>query len=90
MILGHQKEKFFPYFHFKAKSKTLWMYGAWEPLYDQIEKTIRNYNINLLLTASKQAAAYFDTLGIKNFQAFWLPEVVDVSNIFGQNSKTKI
>ena len=73
VILDHQKEKFIPYFHFKAKSKTLWMYDAWEPLYDQIEITIRNYNINLLLTASKQSAAYFDTLGIKNFQSQWVP-----------------
>jgi spore maturation protein CgeB len=82
VILGHQNEKFFPYFHFKAKSKTLWMYDAWEPLYDQIEKTIRNYNINLLLTASKQSAAYFNTLGIKNFKAQWVPEAVDVSKYY--------
>lgn len=79
VILGHQKEKFFPYFHYRAKSKTLWMYDAWEPLFDEIEKTIRNYGITILLTASKQSADYFESLGIKNFKAHWVPEAVDVS-----------
>ncbi|MBC7493594.1 MAG: hypothetical protein H7221_01205 [Flavobacterium sp.] len=79
VILGHQKEKFFPYFHYKAKSKTLWMYDAWQPLYTEIEQTIQTYHINLLLTASKQSADYFEALGIKNFKAQWVPEAVDVS-----------
>ncbi len=32
-----------------------------------IEKTVKQYKINLLLTASKQSAAYFNTLNIPNF-----------------------
>lgn len=79
VILGHQKEKFFPYFQYRAKSKTLWMYDAWEPLFDEIEKTIHSYRITLLLTASKQSAEYFSGLKIKNFKAQWVPEAVDVS-----------
>ena len=79
VVLGHQPEKFFPFFHYRAKSKTLWMYDAWEPLFDSIEKTIRNYNINILLTASKQSADYFDGLKINNFKAQWVPEAVDVT-----------
>ena len=62
VIIGYQKEKFFPYFHFKAHLKVLWMYDAWEPLFDEIEKTIRQYQINIVFTASKQSAQYFNGL----------------------------
>ena len=40
-------------------------YDAWQPLYAEIEQTIQTYRINLLLTASKQSADYFEALGIK-------------------------
>lgn len=79
VVIGYQKEKFFPYFHFKADLKVLWMYDAWEPLFDDIEKTIRAYKINLVFTASKQSADYFNTLNIPNFQSHWVPEGIDVS-----------
>jgi hypothetical protein len=79
VVLGFQKEKFFPYFHFSA-TKVLWMYDAWEPVFDDIEKAIRQYKINLLFTASKQSAEYFNTLSIGNFHAEWVPEAVDVSH----------
>jgi hypothetical protein len=77
VAIGYQVEKFFPYFHLKANSKTLWMYDAWEPLFKNIEKTVRDYGINLLCTASKQSADHFNSLGIENFRCEWLPEGVD-------------
>jgi len=80
VVIGYQKEKFFPYFHYKTSSKSLWMYDAWEPCFDDIEKTIRDYGINTLFTASKQSSEYFNALNIKNFEAFWVPEAVDVAN----------
>lgn len=79
VVIGYQKEKFFPYFHFDADLKVLWMYDAWEPLFDEIEKTIRAYKINLVFTASKQSADYFNTLNIPNFQSHWIPEGIDVT-----------
>ena len=79
VVIGYQKEKFFPYFHFNADLKVLWMYDAWEPLFDEIEKTIRVYKINLVFTASKQSADYFNTLNIPNFQSHWIPEGIDVT-----------
>ena len=79
VVIGYQKEKFFPFFHFKADLKVLWMYDAWEPLFDDIEKTIRAYKINVVFTASKQSADYFNTLNIPNFQSLWIPEGIDVS-----------
>lgn len=79
VVFGYQKEKFFPYFHYKAKLKTLWMYDAWEPLFSDIEKTVKQYKINLLLTASKQSAEYFNSLNIPNFHSEWVPEAVDSS-----------
>lgn len=79
VVIGYQKEKFFPYFHFNADLKVLWMYDAWEPLFDDIEKTIRAYKINLVFTASKQSADYFNTLNIPNFQSHWIPEGIDVT-----------
>lgn len=78
VLIGYQKEKFFPFFHFKADLKVLWMYDAWEPLFDEIEKTIRAYKINIVFTASKQSADYFNTLNIPNFQSHWIPEGIDV------------
>ncbi len=69
VVFGYQKEKFFPFFHFNADLKVLWMYDAWEPLFDEIEKTIRTYKINLVFTASKQSANYFNTLNIQNFKS---------------------
>lgn len=78
VVIGYQKEKFFPFFHFKADLKVLWMYDAWEPLFDEIEKTIRAYKINMVFTASKQSADYFNTLNIPNFQSHWIPEGIDV------------
>ena len=78
VVIGYQKEKFFPFFHFKADLKVLWMYDAWEPLFDEIEKTIRAYKINIVFTASKQSADYFNTLNIPNFQSHWIPEGIDV------------
>lgn len=78
VVIGYQKEKFFPFFYFKADLKVLWMYDAWEPLFDEIEKTIRAYKINLVFTASKQSADYFNTLNIPNFQSHWIPEGIDV------------
>ena len=79
VVIGYQKEKFFPYFHFNADLKVLWTYDAWEPLFDEIEKTIRAYKINLVFTASKQSADYFNTLNIPNFQSHWIPEGIDVT-----------
>lgn len=79
VVIGYQKEKFFPFFHFKADLKVLWMYDAWEPLFDEIEKTIRAYKINLVFTASKQSADYFNTLNIPNFKSEWIPEGIDVA-----------
>lgn len=79
VVIGYQKEKFFPCFHFDADLKVLWMYDAWEPLFDEIEKTIRAYKINLVFTASKQSADYFNTLNIPNFQSHWIPEGIDVT-----------
>lgn len=79
VVIGYQKEKIFPYFHFNADLKVLWMYDAWEPLFDEIEKTIRAYKINLVFTASKQSADYFNTLNIPNFQSHWIPEGIDVT-----------
>jgi hypothetical protein len=79
VVIGYEKEKFFPYFHFNADLKVLWMYDAWEPLFDEIEKTIRAYEINLVFTASKQSADYFNTLNIPNFQSHWIPEGIDVT-----------
>lgn len=79
VAIGYQKEKFFPYFLFQAKSKSLWMYDAWEPLFDEIEKTIRFYRLNHIFIASKQSVAYFNGLNIPNFKAYWVPEAVDVS-----------
>jgi glycosyltransferase involved in cell wall biosynthesis len=79
VVIGYQKEKFFPYFHFNADLKVLWMYDAWEPLFDDIEKTIRAYKINLVFTASKQSADYFNTLNIPNFISHWIPEGIDVA-----------
>lgn len=79
VVFGYQKEKFFPFFHFNADLKVLWMYDAWEPLFDEIEKTIRTYKINLVFTASKQSADYFNTLNIPNFKSQWIPEGIDVA-----------
>jgi hypothetical protein len=79
IVIGYQKEKFFPYFHYKAHLKVLWMYDAWEPLFDHIEKTIRQYKINIVFTASKQSAEYFNTLNIPDFVSHWIPEAVDSS-----------
>jgi hypothetical protein len=79
VVIGYQKEKFFPFFHFKADLKVLWMYDAWEPLFDEIENTIRAYKINLVFTASKQSADYFNTLNIPNFKSEWIPEGIDVT-----------
>lgn len=80
VIIGYQKEKFFPFFHYKSKLKTLWMYDAWEPLFNDIEKTIKQYQINLLFTASKQSSEYFNSLGLSNFKSEWIPEAVEASN----------
>lgn len=79
IAIGYQKEKFFPYFLFQAKSKSLWMYDAWEPLFGEIEKTIRAYRLNHVFFASKQSVVYFNELNIPNFKAYWVPEAVDVS-----------
>jgi hypothetical protein len=79
VVIGYQKEKFFPFFYFNADLKVLWMYDAWEPLFDEIEKTIRAYKINVVFTASKQSADYFNTLNIPNFKSHWIPEGIDVS-----------
>ena len=79
VVIGYQREKFFPFFHYKATSKTLWMYDAWEPLFDDIEKTIRTYKLNNLFVASKQSADYFNSLNIENFNSSWVPEAVDSS-----------
>jgi len=80
LIIGFQKEKFFPYFYYKCDKKILWMYDSWEPLFPRIKKTIDGFKINMLLTGSKQSADYFNNLNIKNFTAHWIPEAVDIDN----------
>lgn len=79
VVVGYQKEKLFPYFHFKADLKVLWMYDAWEPLFTDIENTIKTYRINILFTASKQSAEHFDNLQIPGFKCYWVPEGIDAS-----------
>lgn len=78
-IVGYQKEKFFPYFHYHAKLKALWMYDAWEPLYPDIENTIRRFGINLLFISNKQSVTYLNKLPLVNFKAYWIPEAIDPS-----------
>jgi hypothetical protein len=80
LIIGFQKEKFFPYFYYRCDKKILWMYDSWEPLFPRIKKTIDGFKINMLLTGSKQSADYFNNLNIKNFTAHWIPEAVDIDN----------
>lgn len=79
VVIGYQKEKFFPYFNLKADLKVLWMYDAWEPLFSEIEKTIRTYGIHILFTASKQSAEYFNNLYLDNFNCYWVPEGIDAT-----------
>lgn len=79
IVIGFQKEKFFPYFHFKSNLKVLWMYDAWEPMFPEITTAVKQYQINVLLTASKQSADYFNTLNLPNFKAYWVPEAIDVN-----------
>ena len=78
LIIGYQKEKFFPYFHLDADLKALWMYDAWDPLFHDIENTIRNFKINIVFFSSKQSAEHFGDLDIPYFQSHWIPEAVDV------------
>lgn len=79
VVIGYQKEKFFPFFHFEADLKVLWMYDAWEPLFDDIEKTIRAYKINFVFTSSQHAADFLKTLNIPNFKSHWIAEGVNVA-----------
>ena len=78
LIIGYQKEKFFPYFHFNADLKALWMFDAWDPLFHDIENTIRKFKINIVFFSSKQSAEHFGDLNIPYFQSHWIPEAVDV------------
>ena len=78
VVIGYQKEKFFPHFHFDADLKVLWMYDAWELLFDDIENTVREFGINFLFTSSKQSSEHFKKLNIPNFRAEWIPEGVNV------------
>lgn len=78
LVIGYQKEKFFPFFHFNADLKALWMYDAWDYLFDDIEKSIRAYQINFVFFSSKQSAEHFSKLDIPNFEAHWIPEAVDI------------
>lgn len=80
LIVGYQKEKFFPYFSYKAPLKALWMYDAWEPLFKEISNIVELYGINLLLLSSKQAAEHFSQLNNDNFKAIWVPEAITTSN----------
>lgn len=77
LVIGNQKEKLFPFFYCKANLKALWMFDAWEPLFFDIENTIRKFNINILFTSSMQAATYFNSLKIQNFKSHWIAEAVD-------------
>ena len=79
VVIGYQKEKFFPYFNLDADLKVLWMYDAWEYMFDDIEKTVRTYKINYIFTSSKQSADHFKKLSIPNFKSAWIPEGVDVA-----------
>ncbi len=54
------------------------MYDAWEPNFQDIEKIIRKYNINLLFNTSMQSSTYFNSLNIKKFKSFWVPEGINI------------
>ncbi len=79
VVIGYQKEKFFPYFNLDADLKVLWMYDAWESMFDDIEKTVRTYKINYIFTSSKQSADYFKKLSIPNLKSAWIPEGINVA-----------
>ena len=80
VVIGYQKEKFFPFFHFDADMKILWMYDAWQTLFADIEKTIRAYKLDYVFTSSKQSADYLNTLNIPNFKSCWIPEGVNIDD----------
>ena len=56
------------------------MYDAWQNQLEAIASAMRLHRINIAFVSSLQASQYLDSLGIKDFRSYWVPEAVTVSN----------
>jgi hypothetical protein len=67
-----------PHFLLPGAERALWLYDAWERDLEKIASVLRRWRIRWAFVTSRQAAEYFNGLGLPEFSAHWVPEAVTV------------
>ena len=79
-ISGTEYSKIFLQYSFKAKLKAIYMFDPWPTVNKINENAIRSYKINIAFISAKQTIDHFNSLGINNFRAYWIPEAINSNN----------
>ncbi len=89
LISGTQYSKIFLKYSFKARFKAIYMFDPWPDANKLNENAIRSYKINIAFMSAKQPIDYFNSLEIKGFKAYWIPEGVDSNKYIYYNYDDK-
>jgi hypothetical protein len=79
VLMGiEQIRKAYPYFLFKSRSKSVYLFDCWEKNFEKTELLIKRLNISTVFFSSRQASEHFRK-NLKNVQAMWLPEAANIN-----------
>lgn len=79
-LSGIEYIKIFQHFSFKSRVKAIYQFDSWTHDNALNENAFRSFKINLSFLSIKKAAEYFNSRGIPNFIAYWVPEAINSKN----------
>ncbi|MBX7045690.1 MAG: hypothetical protein K1X86_07610 [Ignavibacteria bacterium] len=88
MNIGNLELYTFPWFQFKAASKSIYLFDAWEQYYETIIAKIKKYNINYLFVSSSFSAERLENK-ISGCFVQWIPEGINSEDYKFQKFEAK-
>lgn len=76
MSLNEIDKRTFPWFRFRAKSKSVYMFDIWESYFTDVKRIVKEFNIDNLFISAKYSAEILSA-EIKNCNIFWIPEGIN-------------
>lgn len=75
-LSGIEYIKIFQRYVCKAKLKAIYQFDTWTHDNAVNEHAFRSFKINIAFLSIRKAVEYFNSLGIPDFRAYWIPEAV--------------
>ncbi|MDI9569824.1 MAG: glycosyltransferase [Pseudomonadota bacterium] len=77
-LSGIEYTKIIQHYIFQTKLKVIYQFDTWTHDNAINENAFRSFRINVAFISIRKAADYFNSLGIPEFEAHWVPEAVSI------------